>query len=586
MKSERMRKVNMFVVLGMLLFFTPKNLNAYVHGLEGLAPTLSPNVPGIERPFPRDQEKFTFAIIGDKTGGGEKNWYIFDRAMDEVSHLRPDFAIMVGDLIQGYTSDVEVVEVEWKKFLEHANRIRIPLFFLPGNHDISNKVMYDYWKANVGKTYYSFNYKGCHFMLLNTEEGWRSGETTFGLEQMEWIQMDIAAHRETKHIFIFMHRPVWYYTGEEYAQWEMIESWLEGLPVTVFAGHFHGLAYEMRHNRPYFVLSATGGGLTPSEVLEYGSFHHYTTVTVDGDAVHIAIIEPGSLHPYDIAPREFREKISQLFTWEKHFPYTQDLNEGQFIGHLKNTLEKKVTATLKFSIPDGSSWDITPREIRAVVKPGRTADFVFKASCLDFLPLPSVTYEISYGGTQVRQWSDHFAPVPVENLIPIKEWMVIGPFDLGVREDADDAEVERAIPAFAQALEPEKTWERTETYLVGSEQVTWQEAMTDNQGWLDLKSIYSDDFVIAYGLSYVYSPSDRQVFASIQSDDITKILVNQKETLPYLGYSSRPNYFILTLKKGWNTVLVKCAEYTGMWGYSLHVSDPNAELRFATSPSE
>ena len=70
---------------------------------------------------------------------------------------------------------------------------------------------------------------------------------------------------------------------------------------TVFAGHFHRLAYERRQGRPYYVLSATGAGLGPSQVLQYGTFHHYTTVTVDGDDVHIAIVEPGNV-PHTTSP--------------------------------------------------------------------------------------------------------------------------------------------------------------------------------------------------------------------------------------------------------------------------------------------
>ena len=174
MKSKYWRNIRVFLILVILLWSTPQAIFAHVYGTDGMAPILPPNVPGIERPFPQDEEKFTFAIIGDKTGGGERNWPIFDRAMDEVSHLHPDFAIIVGDLIQGGITDLKVMNEQWKEFLKHANRIQVPFFFLPGNHDISNKAMYYYWNANIGKTYYSFDYKGCHFIFLNTEEGWQA----------------------------------------------------------------------------------------------------------------------------------------------------------------------------------------------------------------------------------------------------------------------------------------------------------------------------------------------------------------------------------------------------------------------------
>ena len=110
MTSSKIRWLALFLILGIAYCFMQyQSVSARVDGSHGLAPALPPDMPGINRPFPQDREKFTFAIIGDKTGGGERNWPIFDRAMDEVSHLHPDFAIMVGDLIQGYTADTEVI---------------------------------------------------------------------------------------------------------------------------------------------------------------------------------------------------------------------------------------------------------------------------------------------------------------------------------------------------------------------------------------------------------------------------------------------------------------------------------------------
>ncbi|MDP6124142.1 MAG: hypothetical protein QGH20_00115 [Candidatus Latescibacteria bacterium] len=68
-------------------------------------PVLQERTPVMERPWTDDPDKFSFMILGDKTGGGEDNWPIFDRSVDEVNLLNPDFVIMVGELIQGYTPD-------------------------------------------------------------------------------------------------------------------------------------------------------------------------------------------------------------------------------------------------------------------------------------------------------------------------------------------------------------------------------------------------------------------------------------------------------------------------------------------------
>ncbi len=49
--------------------------------------------------------------------------------VDEINILKPDFAIMVGDLIQGDTSDKGQLDAEWQEFWEHQSKLNIP--FLP-----------------------------------------------------------------------------------------------------------------------------------------------------------------------------------------------------------------------------------------------------------------------------------------------------------------------------------------------------------------------------------------------------------------------------------------------------------------------
>ncbi|MFC1716530.1 metallophosphoesterase [Candidatus Poribacteria bacterium] len=575
MRSKQKRRIALLLILGMTFWTTHHAAIAHVDGSHGLAPELPPEVPGVDRPFPQDEDKFTFAIIGDKTGGGERNWPIFDRAMDEVSYIHPDLAIIVGDLIQGYTTDTQVIDEQWKEFYQHANLIQVPLFFLPGNHDITNKLMYEYWSANIGKTYYSFSYKECHFILLNTEEGWRNDEIGLGSEQMEWVRSDIEAHGDSKHIFFFMHRPAWHYSGEGFAQWETIESWLEGLPYTVFAGHFHNLSYEKRKDHRYFVLSSTGAGMSPWEVLELGAFHHYTLVTVDGQDVHIAVTQPGSIHSYDVATREFVDKVRQLLTWES-FPIVQGASSGELIARINNLLAKPVTIEFEYSPPDESLWDFAPRAATYVVRPGDTAELAFKAS-YDFenpLPLPSYGHKMSYGDKQLQQGTTKIEPQSTA----IAKWMVVGPFDLGTQETPPDtSKLDTAPPAFVQALEPEKNWDTTATYLSGTDTIAWQEEETAENGLLDFDSIYGGDYALAYALCYIHAPDNRKVLTAFKGDDLSKVFVDGLEVYSS-GYSGNLNYFMLPLHQGWNTVTVKCADYASGWGYTLKIADPDEEL--------
>ena len=85
------------------------------------------NIPSLKRDFPSDTDKFTFAIIGDKTGGGEQNWHIFDRAINEMNLLNPDFAITVGDHVQGYTTDFAALKIMWDEYFLHLSTLKMPV---------------------------------------------------------------------------------------------------------------------------------------------------------------------------------------------------------------------------------------------------------------------------------------------------------------------------------------------------------------------------------------------------------------------------------------------------------------------------
>ena len=88
--------------------------------------------PLIEGRWPSTSgQKFSFAILGDKTSGGEGKWPIFDRAVDALNLLKPDFVITVGDQIPGHMQARAKWDDEWAEYLEHARRIEAPLFLIP-----------------------------------------------------------------------------------------------------------------------------------------------------------------------------------------------------------------------------------------------------------------------------------------------------------------------------------------------------------------------------------------------------------------------------------------------------------------------
>ena len=548
-------------------------------------------MPIVERPFSDDPDKFSFAIIGDKTGGGLDKWHVFDRAIDEINVLKPDFAIMVGDLIQGDTRDLEQLAAEWKEFWQHESDLIVPFLPLPGNHDITNPVMYDYWKEHLGRTYSAFTYKNCLFIMLNTEE-WHNPEHIewdwekgwFGEAQMKYVAAELAKHPDVGHTFVLMHRPLWL---QKDSGWEQIEAALGERAYTVFAGHYHNLTLHTRNDRRYFVLGATGGGLTPQEVREYGAFDHYSLVTVDNEEVNIAIIEPGNIYPADLSTAAFKQKVSKLLTFNPHFNLEKDkpFSSGSLEITLENTLEKLLKVEL--AVDASQNWQITPDQLSFQTKPGQTTKttVTFSVPSDTFIPFPIYYYSLLYGGEQLASGRRLFHPIDRKDMRILKNWRLLGPFALNVSEiPAIPNEVPQSFLAIRL---PEFNLEKI--YQGQTGEITWQEYRSESER-INLNDAFGDaELAYGFGMSYIKSPDARRVFAQIRwGGNLGRLYLNGVEisgaAIPGKHIFSWWAHFALPLKAGWNTLTILSGDYNGYWDYRMEIADPTDTLQFSTKP--
>ena len=564
--------------------------------ITGIAAAQSPEFPErmpiVERPFSADPDKFSFAIIGDKTGGGLDKWHVFDRSIDEINTLKPDFAIMVGDLIQGDTSDLEQLAAEWQEFWQHESDLIVPFLPLPGNHDITNPVMYDYWKEHLGRTYSAFVYKDCLFITLNTEEwhhplqaeAWDWEKGWFGEEQTKYVEDELAKHPDVRHTFVFMHRPLWL---QKHSGWERIETALGERAYTVFAGHYHNLTLHTRNDRRYFVLGATGGGFTPQDVREYGAFDHYSIVTVDGEEVNVAIVEPGNIHPADISTAAFKDRLANLLAFKPQFDLNRDqpISNGNLEITLENTLEKPLKLEIVFN--PNENWQISPNQLSVQTKPGQTtkATVTFSVSSDDFLPLPIYNYSALYGGEQLLNSRKLFHPIGREDMRILKNWMLLGPFALGVpKVPADVTEVPQS---FLDIPLPESNF--SETYQGQTGEITWQEYRSESESVNLSEAFGNAELAYGFAISYIKSPNEQRVFAQIRwGSNLGRLYLNGIEisgaAIPGKHLFSWWAHFELPLKAGWNTLTILSGDYNGWWDYRMEVADPTDALEFSVKP--
>ena len=276
--------------------------------------------PWVDENFDAADDKFTFAVFSDLTGGERSG--VFEIAVEQLSLLRPELILNVGDLIQGGMAGPDELDRQWDSFDERASRARAPVFYVGGNHDLSGEVLGGVWDERYGQRYYHFVYKDVLFLALNTEDilpermqeisllrdeafrvlasqGMGMGMGAIGLAELftwpessagnitaaqsEYFQKAIADNPDVRWTFLFMHKAAWEQDGEE--NFAAIESALADRPYTLFHGHLHAYRYLERHGRDYIRLATTGGGQRSG----FGrSMDQVTLVTVDDFGIDIA----------------------------------------------------------------------------------------------------------------------------------------------------------------------------------------------------------------------------------------------------------------------------------------------------------
>jgi len=225
----------------------------------------------------RSDEEFTFAIVSDRTGGHRAK--VFSRAVEYLNLLQPAFVVSVGDLIEGYTEDLDKLQAQWKEFDSFIARLQMPFFYVPGNHDYSNPVQERLWKERFSRPYYHFVYQDVLFLMVNSEDPPKTPEGHISPEQIAYFRRVLEANPHVRWTLIFLHRPLWASPKVAETGWPEFEQLLGDRPYTVFAGHIHRYRRFVRNGRIYYQL-ATTGGVSKLRGVDYGEFDHVVWVTM------------------------------------------------------------------------------------------------------------------------------------------------------------------------------------------------------------------------------------------------------------------------------------------------------------------
>ena len=269
--------------------------------------------PWTHENFEQTEEDFTFALISDLNGGERDG--VYAKAVTLLNRFDPTFVLSVGDLIDGGTEDSLQLTKEWDSFDARTANLKMPFFYLGGNHDLTNTKMRAFWKSRFGPRYYHFLFDDVLFLMMDSEdfeearmqqiyearaqalriisgevkgnypesEYYNMPERTIGAmgeEQFEYFASVLAKYSDVKWTFVLMHKPLW--MREDNKGLGRLEDLLANRPYTVINGHFHTLSHHLRNDRHYTILGTTGGSQHAGDSL---SMDHITLVRMEAEPV-------------------------------------------------------------------------------------------------------------------------------------------------------------------------------------------------------------------------------------------------------------------------------------------------------------
>jgi len=547
-------------------------------------------------------EPFTFAVLGDKTSGGEGKWPIYDAAVDRINALDPDFVISVGDQISGHMSERALWDDEWAEYMEHARRFEPPFIMIPGNHDIANIPCYEFWREDLGATYFEFMYGNCHFLVLNTEEERLDGRGPAWERMMSFMQESLEAHREVRHTFVFFHKPMWDDPRYE-TTWARLVDALDGRPSTIVAGHEHYLSSERDGAMHRVLQSATGGGIRLSEVQQWGCFHSFGVVNVSGDAVDYDVVEAesGERWDVDIAPASFRRAITyDLVTFDAAPPRAGE--KGQLIQdamlRLENKLDTPIAIELSFAMgaETGWHWDSQASPDWAAQGDGvmlqRSLDageriegipLRLMASPSSFAAPPPYDYRVNVGGEWLTSDSMPMAqehviqPYPRTQWHVVRQWNIAGPISIGPIDTS-------SLPAAPDTANAKMRGQMGYEEGPAADPAAWKPVTSQGRGMLNFNAILgTEDHVAGFAHCTITSPVPQETRLVAYSDNFHLAYLNGERVVAGEDFGARGGFTAipLALKQGENELVVKLINNKGDWFLRTLIADPNGTLSFS-----
>jgi predicted phosphodiesterase len=199
------------------------------------------------------------------------------RVVEMCNELGGEFVVHLGDIVHPLPVE-ESHEAAVQLAAEVYADLDMPIYFVPGNHDIGDKPdsmvavpavadeNYNIFERYWGPAFRSFSERGCHFVVVDTPV------LNSGLQRESslrcWLEEDLQKARAAGlRIFIFTHYPPFIRAADEDEHYDNLaepgRGWLLDLFVrynveALFSGHVHNFLYNQYRGTEMYVLPSTG----------------------------------------------------------------------------------------------------------------------------------------------------------------------------------------------------------------------------------------------------------------------------------------------------------------------------------------
>lgn len=308
----------------------------------------------------QQKNDFSFVVLPDRTGGYRDS--VYERAINKINLIQPDFVIGIGDYVEGYTDNTVKIHKEWDDFLQIENKLSVPFYKVAGNHDYTGDAQKNIWQRRFGNPYQYFIYNNSLFLLLNSNDG---DGVNITREQHDYFKKIIKENNSVDWTFLFLHHPLW--NREDDKGFRELETLLSDRNYTVFAGHTHVYNYQQKQGNDYITM-ATAGGSSKLRGNSFGETDHFALVTFKNKKPSIA-----QLNIQGILNKDFTSDVSIHQSrmidkmLEPNVTVLKNSKKGKLIFNLENPTEKAVRYKVDFFL--NPSFDISTAEILTNIPP-------------------------------------------------------------------------------------------------------------------------------------------------------------------------------------------------------------------------